>query len=1461
MPSPILDQRHEKTENQNVCSDPPVCITGMHRSGTSLTAHLLNQCGLNLGRNEDLLGPKSDNPDGFWENIHFVKINDEILFRLGGAWDAPPVLASGWENRSELAALAAAGRTLAATFRGPHPWGWKDPRSSIVAKFWQNILGQDLRFILCLRNPLEVALSIQKRNGNSLSLGFQLWLAYNKILLADSKPAQRIITHYDSYFIDPHAELRRLLDFLRIDADAQAVAAACSSISRALRHHAYTREEIVKAGASRELVELYEHLCSLAGPVFQQPQKTASPAETAKSRLPEPLPPSTKKHTVSIVILTYNQMQFTRECVASIEEHTPDPHEIIFVDNGSTDGTVNWLRGLIAGHEHYRLIENRSNLGFARGCNQGMMAARGEYILLLNNDVVVTENWLSGLMECLASRHDSGIVGPMTDNISGTQRDLRAVFTTMRDMHEYAKAFRLRNRHRRVPLRRIVGFCMLFRRELVNRIGMLDESFGTGNFEDDDFCLRASLEGYRNMIAGDVFIHHYGSRTFAGNKISYGSTLSGNRKIFNEKWRIPAGSDLGRKLQAASAMEQADELHQAGEPEQSIERLLEGIRQVPDNPDIYRMMARICIDLKRHQDALDVLKSLPEANRDELVTLQLTGYAQEGLSRDPEAEACADAVLAREPGRAEAMNLKGILSYKRNDRASAETYFRTAVKSDPGYGEPFSNLGVIKWSGGDREGGLDLLERGFILSPCDAEVAVLYHTAAIEMAAIPRAERVFREAQALHPRNQRITFLLIDLLLKQERRADAMSAIEEAMTQFTVSDGLLSAALAVRDTVGPKEIAKGSAKKGTLSISMIVKNEERHLAKCLMSVRPIAGEMIVVDTGSSDRTREIARALGAKVFDFPWTGDFSAARNYSLEHCSGDWILSLDADEIIAASDYTELTALCRKGKPAAYKIVTRNYSNEMGAQGFTSNAGDYPAEEAGMGWFPSTKVRLFPNDRRIRFENPVHEFVEASVGRTNIALKECPVPVHHYGRLDVEKLRAKGEAYYQLGKKKLEEKGFADPKALFELGVQAGELKKFEEAAELFEKLVRIAPDYPLAVFNLGLAYLELHRYEDALPHAKKAYELDPERKETVLNYAHCRLILGDSEYAVQLLDGILRTIPDYAPATALLAVARAVQGDKSGSAGIVERLKASRFDCSPYLHEMAEGFAQSGLHTQALSVYELIVRTRQLRKDTAALIEKCYNEARQAHPAPDAPKTMNPYERQLSPEEIAGNEHRAFVGGMWDELGRLQFEFMKQQGLRPDHSCIDVGCGSMRGGLHYITYLDPGHYYGIDINASLIEAAQKELEAAGLLGREPHLLVNDRFEMGLFNQLFDFGVAVSVFTHLPMNSIIRCLSEMRAVLKPEGVFYATFFEAPSPAYTGTITHQPGEVVTNYDSDPFHYSFVEIEFMAEAAGLHATLIGDWNHPRNQKMLAFSQKNAARKESAALWSKQILSIS
>jgi tetratricopeptide (TPR) repeat protein len=202
-----------------------------------------------------------------------------------------------------------------------------------------------------------------------------------------------------------------------------------------------------------------------------------------------------------------------------------------------------------------------------------------------------------------------------------------------------------------------------------------------------------------------------------------------------------------------------------------------------------------------------------------------------------------------------------------------------------------------------------------------------------------------------------------------------------------------------------------------------------------------------------------------------------------------------------------------------------------MNTVGWVSNDGTYLKEEAGTGWFSSKKVRLFPNDRRVRFEAPVHEYVEYSLLDAGIMIRACAIPVQHYGKLDMEKLKAKGEQYYELGKLKWEERGVEDPISIFELAVQASELGKFDEALVYFERVVTLVPTFPKALYGLGNTYYRLGKYEEAFTAMKKAIQIaedDTNYRDAVTLFAHAALCIGKANEGIEYLKQFLNKYPD---------------------------------------------------------------------------------------------------------------------------------------------------------------------------------------------------------------------------------------------------------------------------------------------------------------------------------------------
>src|SRR5215471_2086366 len=233
-----------------------ICIAGAHRSGTSMVTRLLHCCGLELGPKSELMPPQADNPDGFWEHLGFVALNDQLLNELGGAWDLPPGADEDFLT-TRLDPLRLKARLLIEKFDSASVWGWKDPRNSLTLPFWWQLL-PGLKTIVIVRNPLEVAHSMKERNGTSYSFGLRLWEIYNRRVLEETNGKERLITYYDNFFQDPELELRRLTDFIGLPNAKTSVAAALVAPRR--RHTHFTLEQLIDARVSEEIIDLYRAL-------------------------------------------------------------------------------------------------------------------------------------------------------------------------------------------------------------------------------------------------------------------------------------------------------------------------------------------------------------------------------------------------------------------------------------------------------------------------------------------------------------------------------------------------------------------------------------------------------------------------------------------------------------------------------------------------------------------------------------------------------------------------------------------------------------------------------------------------------------------------------------------------------------------------------------------------------------------------------------------------------------------------------------------------------------------------------------------------------------------------------------------------------------------------------------------------------------------------------------------------
>lgn len=267
-----VDASNEQAANNTAklsASAEPVCILGMHRSGTSMVTSLLRDCQLYLGPDEDLAKKALDNVEGFWENKNFVRLNEDILECFGGRWDEPPVFPVHWELNESIDPLFQRASELVQGFKGHEPWGWKDPRNSLTIPFWRKLI-PSLNFVVCIRNPLEVAHSLFVRGDSKAASQFQLWQHYYQQILAATTESSRIVTHYQSYFENARAEVNRVANWIGLECSDETVERVYAHVSRTLRHHHATTNELKTAGASDEVIDLYRRLCDEAGPSCRQ---------------------------------------------------------------------------------------------------------------------------------------------------------------------------------------------------------------------------------------------------------------------------------------------------------------------------------------------------------------------------------------------------------------------------------------------------------------------------------------------------------------------------------------------------------------------------------------------------------------------------------------------------------------------------------------------------------------------------------------------------------------------------------------------------------------------------------------------------------------------------------------------------------------------------------------------------------------------------------------------------------------------------------------------------------------------------------------------------------------------------------------------------------------------------------------------------------------------------------------
>lgn len=221
-----------------------------------------------------------------------------------------------------------------------------------------------------------------------------------------------------------------------------------------------------------------------------------------------------------IIIPVYNRLQLTKDCLESILRNTDSPYSIILIDNGSDSDTRVYLDGFMASHDNLTMIRNGINLGWVKAVNQGIAISKSPYVCIMNNDTIVrTEGWLAKLEKILQDGPAIGMVSPLFD---------------AKKRPAYREAF--------IETDYCRGHCFMIKREVMNKIGPLDEAFGLGYYDDVDYSFAAAKAGYHSVMASGIVVEHVRNSTF--------SSVMDGRKIaeLQEKNRAYLESKWGRRL-------------------------------------------------------------------------------------------------------------------------------------------------------------------------------------------------------------------------------------------------------------------------------------------------------------------------------------------------------------------------------------------------------------------------------------------------------------------------------------------------------------------------------------------------------------------------------------------------------------------------------------------------------------------------------------------------------------------------------------------------------------------------------------------------------------------------------------------------------------------------------------------------------------------------------------------------
>lgn len=734
-----------------------------------------------------------------------------------------------------------------------------------------------------------------------------------------------------------------------------------------------------------------------------------------------------------ILLVTENDLHHTAICLDALLGTLPPNASVTILDNGSTTPMRVYLREMSEQHSAIaRVVFNEAGMDRYAALNAQMRQTRGQYIVTLDSDVRVGPGWLEGLRECIeqAPAHFAdvktvGLAGPVANRAVNRNQAVDIRYNE-KAFDENARRHKLDCARRWLPALYLSGFCVMIRRECYDSVGGFDESLTPRGYSDNDFCLRAQEKGWRAVVAGDVLVHRM--------RDDQGGERAGCVSALFDKWC--ARNEGPRRLVAVYRVKNG-----AGTLPQSLaatRRFADAIVVLDDGST--DGTGDIC---KRHQavsyyeyQSLDF-----DERRDRNRILELAARF------DPDWVISIDADEVFEMDRERAQRLMHL-----RDPHIQALGFHWYTFWDPGH----TNF---------RSDGAFGRTNGFRMYRWAPGLSIVLGTPeGLHCGNIPQ----FPEG-AHRFTNVRVRHLGYDTEEKRQAKFRFYRKVDKNPQEYLV--GSKDYAHLVSPTV---TLRKYNDVFG-VSLCLITKNEEERLDAFLAFFEPYVDEICIVDTGSADRTLQIARNYTQKIERFQTDRlELDQARNRSLALAAQPWILTLDPDEEIRFWDMSRLHRLLDDPEAHAFSFDVVNYQKE-GAPVMT------------------VALRLFRRDERIYYSNPVHETIEQSLrAMPDAVIKPSGFPIHHYGYLKEDmQIQEKIEAYF----------------------------KRNQDY-----RLAR--PHDPMPWYNEALHYLNEGQTGLAVQFLNQALELDP-----TFTAPYGQLAYINQEQAMFFWNSLLQMIPDSHP------------------------------------------------------------------------------------------------------------------------------------------------------------------------------------------------------------------------------------------------------------------------------------------------------------------------------------------